>query len=91
MMLLREKVIKMDKQEKRELKETVRERNEAFTSLDREKILAYMERNGMTMPRGERMLWASVHMARLGIKTMSEEEKEKSRQWLRENGLSAGK
>ena len=90
-MLLRKEVIELDEQEKRELKETVRERNEAFMSLDREKILAYMSKNEMPVPKAEKMFWVSVHMARLGIKTMPEEEKEKSRQWLKENGFSGNK
>ena len=66
----------------------VRDRDAALLSLDREKILAYFRKYHVRIPQNEKVLWASIHKARLSILCgIPESEKEKSRQWLRENGF----
>ena len=65
----------------------VRERDTALRSLDEEKIKAYMTKWGGGYPAVPLVFWASVHKARLGITSFTEEEKEVSRKWLREHGF----
>lgn len=38
-----------------------KERNEALTSLDKEKIMAYCNKYGITMPKNETIFWIAVH------------------------------
>lgn len=70
-----------------EIKNCIRERNEALGSLDETKIKAYMKKYGCEdIP--EPYFWPSIHKARLQIENLSEEEKEISRRWLIEHGYS---
>ena len=65
----------------------IRERDSALRSLDEEKIKAYMAKWCARYPENTQVFWASVHKARLGITSFTEEEKEISRKWLREHGF----
>lgn len=65
----------------------VKERNEALLSLDKKKITAYAKKYWVSMPKDELIFWAGIHKARLGIKDFPDDEKEKSRIWLKENGF----
>ena len=67
--------------------EFIQDRNEALLSLDREKIIEYCQKYGARFSSNEKVFWASVHKARIAIKSFPETEKEKSRKWLRENGF----
>lgn len=69
------------------IRKFVQERNEALGSLDEGKIKAYMKKYGCDdIP--EPYFWPSIHKARLQIGSLSEEEKEISREWLMEHGYS---
>lgn len=70
--------------------EIEKERDEAFHSLDREKILAFYKKLGAPMPSTEQVLWAGVHKARLYLKGFSDEERASSRKWLIEHGFEPG-
>jgi hypothetical protein len=71
------------------IKEFVRERNEAFLSLDKEKILRFLEKyNVQSTPVDEETFWAGVHKVIFHIKSSTDEQKEISRRWLLSNGFS---
>ena len=67
----------------------IQERNEAFLSMDREKILAYSRKyngdNGYAEADIE-VFWISVHKARTAILGLPEEERRLSMEWLTERG-----
>lgn len=66
----------------------IKERYEAFLSLDKKKIISYMTKYGVDIPKSELVFWAVVHKAILQLKSASEEQKTKSLTWLIENGFS---
>lgn len=68
-------------------KDFVKERNEALRSLDKAKIIAYSKKYDVPVPADERTMWAGIHKARLMVTSMTEEEKQISRDWLKENGF----
>lgn len=68
--------------------EIEKQRDEAFISMDREKILAYLKSQGAPAPSAEIVLWASAHKTRLYLPCISLEEKEISRKWLIDNGFT---
>lgn len=69
------------------LKEFVKERNEAFKSLDMTKIKDFANKYDIRFPDNQLAFWAGVHKARLQIIDISEQEKKKSIDWLLENGF----
>lgn len=70
------------------LKDFVKERDEALRSLDKTKIEAYMKKYQVYRPADDEVFWAGIHKARLMATSMTEEEKEVSRQWLRDHGFN---
>ncbi len=77
----------MDTKEK--MKQFVKDRNKAILSLDKDKIMKYITKynKDASIPSEEIVFWAGVHKAILGIISATEEQKEYSRKWLRENGF----
>lgn len=71
------------------LKEFIERRNAALLSLDKEAILAIAKESGVP-PEGERIFWAGVHYARLGVASFPASVKEESLEWLRLNGFTVG-
>jgi hypothetical protein len=65
----------------------IKERDESLLSLDEERIRAYAAKYNVKMPEEERVFWAGVHKARCQIASIPEEEKQKSREWLKANGF----
>lgn len=71
-----------------DIKEFIKQRDEALLSLNKEKIIALSESSGpYEVPDDENVFWAGVHKARLGVVTFSEEVKEESRSWLNKHGF----
>ena len=72
-----------------DMKKVLKERNEALLSMDEQKIKNYMRKYGESesISDNDTIFWASVHMARIGITDIPEEEIEKSKQWLISHGL----
>lgn len=62
---------------------------ETLLSLDKQRILDYCSRQGVPLPDNEISFWAGVHKAIYLLPAANAEQKEKSRQWLLSNGLSA--
>jgi len=59
--------------------------NEALLSLDKAKIIEYMEKYSIPMPRNEKAFWTAVHKARLELLNLPQEEKIMSAWWLQSN------
>lgn len=67
----------------------VKDRNEAFLSLDPERVRAFCRKHGIAIPADEEVFWALIHKARLQITSFGPEVREESRQWLREHGFTS--
>lgn len=77
----------MNRELERQIKECIKERDEALLSLDKDKILAYMHHWDITPPKNELVFWGGIHKARLASTGIPPEEKEKSRVWLKAHGF----
>ena len=66
----------------------IKDRNEALLSLDKEKIIAYFRKCYIVMPKDELAFWASVHKSILHINSATDEQKQRSREWLTNHGFS---
>lgn len=76
-----------------DLSNYIKDRNEAFKSMDKEKILAYCKKYNITTPEDDDIFWTGVHKAVCNLfysKTgeITLEQYEKSYNWLRERGKS---
>lgn len=67
----------------------IRDRDEALLSLDRQKIEAYLTKYGSPIPPDDQIFWAGIHKARTAIKSISDEERQKSIDWLKARGLTS--
>jgi hypothetical protein len=67
-----------------QLKQFTRERNEAFLSLDEQKIRAFQRKwNGKEMPTDSKVFWGGVHKAITGVsRGLPIEFRRKSKAWL---------
>lgn len=72
-----------------------KERDEAFLSLDKNRILSYFEKYGidikddddLTEDEKELIFWASVHKGITALRSATEEQKMMSRIWLYSHGF----
>lgn len=69
------------------MKQFVQDRDDALRSLDKEKIIAYCKKYNANIPQDEKVLFAGVHKARLGITNITVDEQVESAIWLLENGF----
>lgn len=65
----------------------IKDRDEAFASMDKEKILAYCNKYGIEMPEDELTFWAGVHKAILNLYVLEDssitlDQFNKSCEWL---------
>ena len=63
------------------------DRDEALLSLNRLKILAFINKYNLTWPDCDEVMWAGIHKGRIAVPYFPEEVKEVSRQWLLERGF----
>lgn len=66
----------------------LRERDTALFSLDKNKIIAYMIKYGVSMPKNEEVFWIGVHKSIVNITTAPPEVVERSKKWLHDRGYS---
>lgn len=71
----------------------IKDRNEAFTSMDKDKILAYCEKYKIQIPEDETDFWAGVHKVICNLfllvdSPISIEQYNKSYEWLVTHGYS---
>ena len=59
----------------------------ALRTNDKEEILSFLTNYGVPSPSDDLSFWGAVHKMRLSLPTFTEEEKESSREWLRNNGM----
>ena len=70
----------------------IKERNEALLSLDENKIIAYMNKYNIKIPKDEKIFWAGVHKAICSLyfietNRITLEQYTRSADWLKENGF----
>lgn len=68
--------------------ELVKERDDALHSLDRDKLIAYMNKYGVRIPQDELVFWAAIHKARANNINMTPAEVVESLDWLQAHGMS---
>ena len=71
----------------------IKDRNEAFISMDKDKIIAYCEKYKVFIPEDENVFWAGVHKAVCNLflledSPISIEQYNKSYEWLVAHGYS---
>jgi len=71
-----------------DMKDFIRERDEALLSLDKKKLEAYFKKYDVDMPTNENEYWAGIHNARLAHQKFSKDVKKISRDWLIEHGFT---
>lgn len=74
-----------------DMKEFVKERDEALLSLDETKIRAFLRKYGMAyVPINKLAWWAGIHKSILCIRSATPEQVERSEKWLVKHGFRAG-
>ncbi|MBC3517200.1 hypothetical protein H8K20_12450 [Neobittarella massiliensis] len=71
-----------------DIKQFVKDRDAAFLSLKKSKILAYCKKYGVSAPIDGDIFWAGVHKAILVINSATPEQKSNSKKWLISHGYS---
>ena len=71
----------------------IQDRNEAFISMDKDKILAYCEKYKISVPENEEIFWTGVHKVICNLflsddSPISIEQYNKSYEWLIEHGYT---
>lgn len=74
-------------------KDFIKDRDKAFSSMDKEKILAYCKKYDIQIPEDEDVFWAGVHKTVCNLfllenSPISIEQYNKSYDWLTEHGYS---
>ena len=72
----------------RRIEQFVKDRDESLLSLDKEKIKAYCRKYAIPMPKNELAFWAGVHKSIIHINSATFEQKQRSYDWLVNNGFS---
>ena len=73
------------------IKTFIEDRNEAFASMDKEKILAYCKKYKIKVPEDEEIFWVGVHKAICNLflsedSPISLKQYNESYEWLTERG-----
>jgi hypothetical protein len=76
-----------------ENEEFIKDRNEAFASMDKEKIIAYCKKYNIVLPEDETIFWAGVHKTVCNLfllenSPISAKQYNQSYDWLTEHGYS---
>ena len=69
-----------------DLKQLIKDRDEALLSLDKQKILAYCAKYSIRMPEEDEVFWCGIHKAITGNTGLPYYFRKKSKQWLFERG-----
>lgn len=75
------------------MEDFIKDRNEAFVSMDKEKIIAYCKKYNVTLPEDNETFWAGVHKTICNLYLLQDspitiEQYNKSYDWLAEHGYS---
>ena len=71
-----------------EIKAWVQERDEAMFSQDKDKIMTYLKKYNIPIPKNDLVFWAGIYKSILVITTAPQDLKEKAGKWLDEHGFS---
>ena len=71
----------------------IKDRNEAFASMDKDKILAYCKKYKINIPKDKNTFWAGVHKTVCNLyllenSPISKEQYDASYDWLKDHGCS---
>lgn len=80
----------LDYLESKNLEAFIKERDEAFLSLDKDKIVAYCKKYDVPLPKSEEVFWAGVHKAICNINSANAGQKLNSMIWLVNHGYRLG-
>lgn len=70
------------------IKDFVKDRDEALLSLDKEKIIKFSKKYGIPYTTSnETVFWAGIHKAIIQLKSATNEQKLNSVNWLTEHGF----
>lgn len=67
----------------------IKDRDKALLSLEKNKILAYCAKYGVSMPSNDASFWIGVHKAITGNVGLPLEFRKKSKQWLSKRGYKS--
>ena len=75
------------------MKEFVKDRNNALSSMDKKRILAYCNKYGIDVPKNEEDFWAGIHQAICNLylspnSNISIEKYHSSYDWLKNHGYN---
>lgn len=75
------------------MEDFIKDRNEAFASMDKDKILAYCEKYEIEVPEEENTFWAGVHKTVCNLfllenTSISQQQYNESYDWLIAHGCS---
>ena len=75
------------------MEDFIKDRNEAFSSMDEEKIKAYCKKYDIYIPEDEETFWAGIHKAVCALfdcenSPITGEQYNKSHDWLLDRGYS---
>ncbi|MGE4213180.1 MAG: hypothetical protein AB7E42_00180 [Anaerotignaceae bacterium] len=73
-----------------EMSTKAKERNEAFFSLDKNKIEAYLKKYNIPRPQNELVFWAGIYKAILVIPSAPDDLVLKSKWWLKQHNFKEG-
>lgn len=71
------------------IKQFLADRNAALASLDEDKIVGFFDSWGVDLPVEWGEFWHCIHLSITKIKELPDETREKSKQWLLDNGYPA--
>ena len=72
------------------LEQFVKERNAAFLSKDKDKIVAHCRKYNCPVPSSEESFWIMVHKVIANIENIDQEQRDEAIQWLKDRGYSVG-
>lgn len=72
-----------------DVKQFIKDRDEAFLSMDKDKILEYCHKYGVPVPDNELVFWAGIHKAICALASAPQTKKDYSRKWLLDHGFSS--
>jgi len=70
------------------LDQFIKDRNEAFLSKDRAKILEYCRKYNVPVPRSEESFWIMVHKVIAHLENIDTKQRDDAVEWLESRGYS---
>ena len=71
-----------------DIQQFVKDRNEALLSLDKDKIIVFMNKYKIPLPSPE-VFWITIHKCRTASTGLRTEAREMSKEWLTQRGFQS--